>query len=457
MIIILLFSVNYVFSQEGLKIYSKYCVGCHAPNLRGVDSKTDLFKNRFTKKYIERQISQGIPNTTMVSWKNILSADELSSVAEYILSFQDNDLESDKKIKTDTVNSEQYKLVIQSIVGEKLKTPWAIEFISRDSALISEKRGSLKWMINNVIQSDSIEGLPKTYLKSSTGGYMDIALDPDYEKNKFIYLAYSFTNGNYDDKNALALTKIVRAKIIDNQWTSEQTLFEVPDSLMVRNGNRWGCRLYFDPEGYLFFSIGDMGRAMDSQDLSKATGKIFRIHADGSIPEDNPFADRSGVLKAIYSIGNRNVQGIDRNPQTGDIWASEHGPRGGDELNIINKGDNYGWPLVTYGLNYNGSVISDKTHMEGMVQPVTQWTPSIAVCPILFVSSDNYTKWDNNLLVGALAFQELRRLVIKDDEILKQEIIWKGKGRIRDIKLGKDKFIYVVTNGPDRVLKILPY
>jgi glucose/arabinose dehydrogenase len=252
------------------------------------------------------------------------------------------------------------------------------------------------------------------------------------------------------------MTKVVRGKIKGHQWTDEQTLFEVPDSLKISGGNRWGGRLMFDKRGFLYFSIGDMARANDSQNPGKPSGKVFRIHADGSIPNDNPFIGRKGALPALFTIGNRNVQGIAQHPVTGEIWATEHGPMGGDEVNILKKGANYGWPVITYGIDYNGTVVSNQTKKEGMEQPVLQWTPSIAVCPAEFMTSNLFPKWKNNLLVGALAFEEIRRLVIVDNKVIEQELIMKGVGRVRDLKVGPDGKLYVLLNEPNVVIRITP-
>jgi glucose/arabinose dehydrogenase len=225
---------------------------------------------------------------------------------------------------------------------------------------------------------------------------------------------------------------------------------------MVVNGDRWGCRFLFDKKGYLYFTIGDMGKAMDSQDVSRATGKVFRIYPDGSIPEDNPFIKVPHALPAIFTIGNRNVQGLAQHPLTGEIWATEHGPRGGDELNILRKGANYGWPLITYGVNYDGKIISNKDRQEGMEQPVIQWTPSIAVCPAEFCISPLFPKWKNNLMVGALAYEQLERLIIEKDQVVGKEMIIKGFGRVRDIKISPEGALYVVLNKPDMILRITP-
>jgi glucose/arabinose dehydrogenase len=199
-----------------------------------------------------------------------------------------------------------------------------------------------------------------------------------------------------------------------------------------------------------------MGKAMASQDVNQPTGKTYRIKPDGSIPNDNPFVNVPNALPAIFTIGNRNVQGLAQHPMTGEIWATEHGPRGGDELNILRKGANYGWPIITYGIDYSGKTISEKDHQEGMEQPVIQWTPSIAVCPAEFCTSVLFRKWKNNLLVGALAYEELHRLTIERDKVVAREMLLKGLGRIRDIKLSPDGALYVLVNKPDMVIRITP-
>ena len=195
-----------------------------------------------------------------------------------------------------------------------------------------------------------------------------------------------------------------------------------------------------------------MARAMDSQNPGKPSGKTFRINKDGSIPKDNPSLGKKGALAAVYTTGNRNVQGLAQHPATGEIWATEHGPMGGDELNILKKGRNYGWPLVTYGVDYSGEIVSKITEGKGFEPPVTQWTPSLAICPAEFITSGLFARWKNNLFVGALAFEEIRRLVIQDHTVTSQEVILKGVGRVRDLKIGPDGALYVLLNDPDMIL-----
>jgi aldose sugar dehydrogenase len=447
-----------LFAQNGKTIYKTYCAGCHGALLQG-NTATKLIKTDW--KYgrdsgaMFRNIKFGIKSTEMIGFGKILKDDDINSLTNFIIAAQKVPLEAVRPVPA-RLTTKDYILKVEKLVTKDINTPWGIEFVDAHRALIIERSGGIRWMVDGKLDPEPIKGLPKTYSQNTTGGYMDIALDPNFSKNGWVYFAFSHTKGNPLDKNATGMTKVVRGKIVDHQWTNEQTLFEVPDSLKVSGGNRWGCRLLFDKEGYLYFSIGDMARAMDSQDLGKPSGKVFRIYPDGSIPKDNPFLNKKGALPAIFTIGNRNVQGIALHPATGQIWAAEHGPMGGDELNILKKGANYGWPLITYGVDYSGDIVSNDTQRVGMEQPIVQWTPSIAICPAEFITGNLFSRWKNNLLVGSLAFEEIRRLVIENNKVIKQEIILKGVGRVRDLKIGPDGALYVLLNNPDMVLRISP-
>lgn len=445
-------------AQDGEVIYKKYCGGCHGRSLQG-GSAGALIKKDWKygggEKGIYKTIKNGIPHTEMIAWGNVLTHKEITSVTNFIIRAQDSSPKA-KAGLPQRIKLSNYEIKVATVVNAGLETPWAIEFIDDNTALISERRGNLRLLKNHKLYPLPIRGMPETHVTSSTGGYMDIAIDPNYVKNGWIYLAYSHTTGDVRDTAANAMTKIVRGRIKNQQWKDEQTLFQVPESLMVSNGNRWGCRFLFDKKGLLYFTIGDMAQAQSSQDLSRPTGKIFRINPDGSIPKDNPFVTTPGALPAIFTIGVRNAQGLAQEPLTGKIWFTEHGPRGGDELNILKKGANYGWPLVTYGVDYDGTTVSDKTHQSGLEPPVIQWTPSIAICPAEFYSGSLFTKWKNNLFIGALAYEELQRLTIKGDEVVGREMIFKGFGRVRDIKTAPDGSMYVVLNGPDKIVKLTP-
>jgi glucose/arabinose dehydrogenase len=447
-------------SQSGSTIYRNYCSGCHGNALQG-SSATALIKKNWKhggeKNSIIKSISNGIPGTEMAKFSTALSGRQIETVTNYIISLQNKTSKAVPAVKSLLLNTKFYQLKVEKLVTRGIKTPMAIEFVDSNRALIAGYKGEMRWMVNGKLDQTPITGLPKTYGVKLVGGYLDIALDPGYSKNGWIYLSFAHNNSNSTNKNTPGMTKIVRGRIHNYKWVDEQTLFDVNDSLKVPNGGvLWGSRFLFDTQGFLYFSIGDMNRPDDSQILSKPSGKVYRIHSDGSIPEDNPLYGKENDLWGIYCWGNRNVQGLAQDPQTGLIYASEHGPKGGDELNILKKGANYGWNLITYGVDYTGKIISNDTAKEGMEQPITYWTPSIAVCALEFVKGNRFPEWKNNLLVTALAFQELRRLVVDGSKVLEQEILMKGQGRVRDVKTGPDGALYVLTNGPDEVLRITP-
>lgn len=460
---ILLANTSAVNAQSGAKIYTTHCAGCHGDRMQG-SAASPLVKNKWNhgsdRTSIARTITNGIPSTNMISWKQALSTKEIRAVTDYILQAQ----KSPGKIKTAekplTVNTKLYKLKIEKLVTKGLDGPWGIEFVDAHRALVTGKKGNLYWIVNGKIDNQEITGLPKTYAYNMVGGMMDLAIDPQYDKNGWIYIALSDNPAHSSDSLAAGMTKVVRGKLRGHQWVEEQTLFQVDDSVLVSGGTRWGSRLMFDKDGYLYFTIGDMQQAVQSgsnpQLPWKPEGKIYRINRDGSIPPDNPYYGRNDALLAVYAWGTRNVQGLAQHPITSRIYFTDHGPKGGDELNLLKKGGNYGWPAITYGVNYDGSVISNDTMKVGMEKPLTYWTPSIAVCAAEFVKGSLFPKWQNNLLVTALKFEELRRLVIDGDRVKEQEILLKGYGRVRDVKVGPDGALYVLTNSPDALLRITP-
>jgi aldose sugar dehydrogenase len=325
-----------------------------------------------------------------------------------------------------------------------------------NTALITEKPGRLRVVTKGKLQPDPVKNIPKV-LNEGQGGLMDVAVDPDYSQNGWIYLAFSHVlDKKAGEDRPGAMTKIVRGKIENNTWTNEQVLFEAPHEMYRTTRHHYGCRIVFDPEGHLYFAIGDRGAGFQAQDNTLPNGKVHRINKDGSIPADNPFVSDPKAMKSLYSLGNRNIQGMAIHPETGELWTTEHGPMGGDELNLIKPGKNYGWETITYGINYNGTIITEFTHKPGMEQPNLYWTPSIAVCGLDFYRGDLFKKWKNKLLVGALKYEEVRLLNIEGDRVMHDEVILKGQGRVRDVQTGPDGAIYVVLNDPGTVLKLMP-
>ncbi|GGD03398.1 hypothetical protein GCM10011368_01550 [Hyunsoonleella pacifica] len=336
---------------------------------------------------------------------------------------------------------------ITKVVVPELNIPWGMAFLPDTSILITEKTGELIHFKNG--NKTTIEGLPEVYVRGQ-GGLMDIKLHPDYKNNGWIYFSYASSEGDGDGGH----TAIIRAKLNENTLSNIEHLYKGAPN--TKKGQHWGSRIEFDKNGYLYFSIGDRGnRDVNPQDITKDGGKIYRLHDDGSIPKDNPFVDKTDAKSAIFSYGHRNPQGMVMHPETGKIWVNEHGPKGGDEINIVEKGNNYGWPVISYGINYSGTQFTEITEKEGMEQPLFYWTPSIAPSGMAFVSSNKYPDWKGSVLVGSLKFEYLERLVIKNNKVVKREKLFEGLGRFRNIKQAPDGYLYAGVEGIG-IVKIIP-
>ena len=444
-------------AQDASTVYASYCAGCHGASLQG-GTATPLVKRTWKygrgKGHLIRNITYGIEGTEMISWKAVLTSDQIEALAGFIEEAQTTPLSAIPPIPR-KVRTKDYVVSIEKIVDEGLASPWSIAFIDEANALITERSGGVRVLTNHILDPEPVAGIPKP-MQTRIGGLMSIVLDPQYDENGWIYLSMSHSSEGPDNPEAPGMTRIIRGRIVNHTWIDQETIFQVDDSLQVANGHRWGGALLFDQEGYLHFTIGDLAEGDASQDLTKVHGKTLRILPNGDIPDDNPFMGDPGAMASIYTIGNRNTQGLAQHPVTGKLWSTDHGPMGGDELNILKKGANYGWPLVTYGIDYSGETVSEKTHMEGMEQPITHWTPSIATSDIEFVTGGLFSQWKDDLLVGALAYEEVRRLEINDEEVTEQEVILKGYGRIRDIEISPDGSIYVILNQPDMLIRLTP-
>lgn len=346
-------------------------------------------------------------------------------------------------------SSETLRFSVQT-VAEGLELPWGIAFLPNGYVLITERdSGNLRLVKNGVLEQDPISGVPQISDRGQ-GGLLDVELHPNYEDNGWIYITYS-KPGEVGQNTAL-----IRARYDDDthSLTDIEELFVGAPT--TEGGAHFGGRIVFDANGYVFFSIGDRGRMDTAQDFTNSHGNLYRLNDDGSIPSDNPFVGTDG-MEEIYSYGHRNIQGMDVHPETGIVWTNEHGPRGGDELNIQDKpGANYGWPVISYGINYDGTIITEETEREGMEQPVREWTPSIAPSGLAFVSSDKYPGWYGDALNGALAFQLISRIVLDGDQFVHEERILEGIGRIREVEQGPDGYIYFTNESNGTLNRIIP-
>ena len=333
-------------------------------------------------------------------------------------------------------------------VADGLIQPWAIAFLPGGDALITERPGRLRILRQGKLLPQPVEGVPKVF-HSSQGGLLEVMPHPDFANNRLIYLSYSKPGAT----DAEARTALIRGRFENDRLTGVQELFEA----VSRGRNHFSGKVAFDRNGFLFLSLGDRQvppegnlEAHPAQDLTNHHGKIVRLHDDGRVPTDNPFVKRAGARQEIWSYGHRNVQGLAIHPETGDIWANEHGPQGGDEVNRIQPGKNYGWPVIGFGVNYNtGLAIHAGTHREGMEQPSHIWVPSIGVSAMMFYTGTQFPEWRNNMFVGGMAGQKLVRLTLNGTRIASEETLVTGMGRIRDVRQGLDGFIYLVTDNRD--------
>lgn len=330
--------------------------------------------------------------------------------------------------------------------------PWGMAFLPNKNLIVSDRNGSL-WLVDyNSKTKTQIIGVPEVRYKGQ-GGLLDVQVHPDFIKNNFIYIG--FTSYLKSKKNK-TFTLVTRFKLENNKLIDQKIIYKADDIYYSSTTVHYGTRIVFDKEGYLYFSIGDRGKRNQAQLLDYPNGKIHRLHDDGSIPKNNPFIQEKNAIKSIWTYGNRNPQGLAIHPVSSTIFETEHGPRGGDELNILSSGNNYGWPEITYGKNYSGTTITKYTHKKGMEQPVIHWTPSIAVCGIDFYDGKLFKNWENNLLVSSLKFENLYRLEIKDNKVTEQEIVYSAGSRIRDVETGPEGFIYLALEDPGRIVRFIP-
>ncbi len=352
----------------------------------------------------------------------------------------------DRTIGPEIIAPENADYTVETII-DGMKIPWGMTFLPDGSLLVTEKEGEMIHFKDG--KKTEIEGLPEITVQGQ-GGLMDVILHPNYEDNGWIYFSYTSSEGEGEGAN----TAISRAKLTDNKLTDLQVLYKAsPNS---DKGQHFGSRMAFDDEGYLYFSIGDRGdNENNPQDITREGGKVYRINDDGTVPSDNPFVNQADAKKAIYSYGHRNPQGMIKHPYTGAIWVNEHGPRGGDEINVVKKGANYGWPVITYGINYDATEMTDERSRSGMEQPLYYWLPSIAPSGFAVVTGTAYPEWEEDLLIGSLKFGYVEKLTLENNKVVKREKLMDGVGRVRNVIVGPDGHIYAGIDGKG-IVKMVP-
>ncbi|HQX13745.1 MAG TPA: PQQ-dependent sugar dehydrogenase [Nitrosomonas sp.] len=334
-------------------------------------------------------------------------------------------------------------------IAQGLKFPWGMAFLPDGNILVTERIGQLRIVSPNGQLSEPIQGVPEVFFEQQ-GGLLDVAIDPEFSKNRLIYLSYAEPEGNK------ASTAVARAELVNGQLKNLQVIFrQLPKTM---GGVHFGSRLAFARDGNLFITLGDRGtHAEDAQQLDNYFGKIIRIRPDGSVPSDNPFVKHSNAKPEIWSYGHRSVQGATIHPKTGELWIHEHGPKGGDEINIPQAGKNYGWPKACYGSHYDGTPIKDEHAEQGFEEPIHYWTPSIAPSGMAFYTGNDFPNWRGSLFVGALAGKHVARLTIDSNKITSEEQLLANTTRFRNIKQSPDGTLYLLTDEANgKLLKIVP-
>jgi aldose sugar dehydrogenase len=460
-------------------LFTDKCAGCHGSSLQGgrVASLFDAKWNYASDdESMTRIIHDGIEGTEMEPFAGSLSDQQIWQLVSYIR-MQGAALQAKPTYVPDPdgqiIKSEKQTFKID-VIARDIETPWAIAFLPDGRLLITERPGRLRIVEKDgKVLPEGVKGLPKVWEKQD-GGMFDVEVHPNYKENGWIYLSYSETlpgyvappppppgaeppppppgaqgRGRGGPPDPPSMTVIIRGKINkDNEWVDQQVLFRAKPEWYSSTNAHYGSRFIFDKQGHLFYTLGEKNNMVNAQDLTTPLGKIHRINDDGSVPKDNPFVDQAGAIPTIWSYGHRNPQGLAWDPVTGKLWESEHGPQGGDEINIIEKGHNYGWGVITMGVQPG---ITERTH-EGMEQPIVYYTPTIAPSGITFYTGNKYPQWKNNLFVSALGGQQLRRLEIDGDKVTHQEQVFNQFGRVHDVIVGPDGFLYVTLQLPGQVL-----
>jgi aldose sugar dehydrogenase len=334
------------------------------------------------------------------------------------------------------IESEQHRFRVVT-VARGLENPWGIAFLPNGDILVTERPGRIRLIRGGELRPEPVPGAPSVFT-SRQGGLLDLVLHPQFESNRLVYMSYSKPG------DAGPTTAVARARFDGARLSNLEDVFVA--QARGRGGNHFGSRIVFDGRGMMFVSIGDRGERNRAQSRSDHAGTVIRLHDDGRVPQDNPFAGQDNTRPEIFTYGHRNAQGMALHPESGELWLNEHGPRGGDEINVVRAGRNYGWPVITHGVDYSGAIIAEDTARAGMEQPLLHWTPSIAPSGMIFYTGDRFPNWRGHTFHGALAGQHLRRVVFEGERPVHQESLLQGRARIRTVAQSPDGFIYLLTD-----------
>jgi glucose/arabinose dehydrogenase len=460
-------------------LFSSTCAGCHGNDLSGGRGPSLFAENLLSETSdatLLHTIREGIPDGGMPSFKGQLSDADIGQLIAY-LRIRGAQLKGRPSFLPDPngqiVKSEKQTFKID-VVAANLETPWGEVFLPDGRMLVTERGArDIRIIDHGKLLPDPVKGTPQAWARQD-GGYFDIAIHPDYKHNGWIYLSFTDVAPGVavpppDDPNAPRsslpaappnLTRVVRGRInAKNEWVDQQDIFHGSADLYTTSVIHYGSRFLFDGKGHLFWSLGDRGDKSNGQNLASPLGKVHRVNDDGSVPADNPFVHTQGADPSVWSYGHRNPEGLTFDPKTGLLWESEHGPTGGDEVNVIEKGHNYGWGAISMGLEPG---ITEQHH-AGMEDPITYYTPAIGPSGMNFYTGSRYSGWKYSLFLSALAGQKLIRFEIKDRQITHQEIVYQGFGRTRDVITGPDGYLYILlqnsqalASSPGMVIRLLP-
>ncbi len=465
--------------------YKPYCSSCHGEALSGGGIGPSLLlkdlKHGNGVDQIEQFIKKGNPAVGMPSFAKTLSKVEIRSLAIWIselrtdVTYANYNFTTPLEVLKDTIQTEDYHFTLEVLSQEIDAWPYAIEQLPDGGFLLTEKTKGLSIISPDGVKSDLIKNTPKAHagghfekagLFHGNGWMLDVVLHPRYEENGWIYLSYGDRCEDCHEisektTRPVSMCKLVRGRIKKGEWVDEEVIWETGvENYTPVDETAMGGKIMFDAEGYLYLGVGakkysrrPIGNSepyLGIQDLAKPYGKVYRLHDDGRIPTDNPYYNDPAKLQSIWTYGHRSLKGIDYHPVTKQVWVSEQGPRGGDEVNLLNPANNYGWPLYSKGLNYNGTKVEFgkylgiETKLAAIEQPIIDLTPSPAASSLKFYRGDQFPKWENNLILASLKAATLYRYVIKGEEVLHKEVLIKGLARIRDIEMGKDGLIYLL-------------
>lgn len=475
-----------------LALYEANCSVCHGASMEGAAQGTPLvgveLRHGASIEAIASSIADGIPDTPMLSWSATLSENEIQQLAIYIgeqranLTYTDFRIAAPLEIPTDAITSERHAFRIETVATGIDRLPFSIAPLPDGRILLTEKARGLRIVSPDGALSELIHGAPQAHddgfqapgilLVYGLGWLLDVAPHPDYEENGWIYLMHGDRCEDCNEMSrslgtAVSMNRLVRGRIENGAWVGQETLWQADmETYTPMPDMGAGGRIAFDGAGHVFFSVGikGLGEHAGIQDLSLPYGKIHRIHDDGSIPSDNPFVDTAGALPSIWTYGHRNPQGLEFNRATGQLWSTEMGPRGGDEVNLLRPGRNFGWPLHSLGVNYDGTAVDYGTELgidvdlAAIEQPVVDLTPAPAVSSFMFYDGTAFPDWRGNLLVGTLKATELYRMVVEGERVVHTEILLKDFGRIRDIELGYDGAVYLLIEHESggQLLRLVP-